>query len=428
MWFRRFIYCTIFFCNLYYGQGLLNGFGLGNFINNHRNPTPVQCLNYILPGFQNNVAISNPATWHNLKFTNLSIGYGAIKSISLVENEYSGLLSGYWIIPIGDKAAIGFSLSPYSNQNIFINDTTNANMLIFGDTLIYNRQYQRSGGITLFELGSGFSINQMIDIGFKMHLLFGSSRQNESLLLNGNSPWMTGQVIQTSRMKYSGSFIEGFLSIAPQNNTRFMTAIKFPIKDLGGLHKRYFLFYDSNDNGYHDSFEYDFPSLSEVSSYNEIRLNGIHSPMQITIGIAQNFSRTMKISLELMSYKENGIIPKEIRLPINDYIQSQKLISIGLFKFPDDLSSNLIDNFTFRSGINYNSSALKLSDNSINEIGFSWGIGYKFAAVGNRIDINYYVGFREYVQSFDSEIIHQIQFGLTLADIWFVKRRQKRNG
>ena len=129
-----------------------------------------------------------------------------------------------------------------------------------------------------------------------------------------------------------------------------------------------------------------------------------------------------------MSYKENGIIPKEIRLPINDYIQSQKLISIGLFKFPDDLSSNLIDNFTFRSGINYNSSALKLSDNSINEIGFSWGIGYKFAAVGNRIDINYYVGFREYVQSFDSEIIHQIQFGLTLADIWFVKRRQKRNG
>ena len=61
-------------------------------------------------------------------------------------------------------------------------------------------------------------------------------------------------------------------------------------------------------------------------------------------------------------------------------------------------------------------------------IGFSWGIGYKFGAVGNRIDINYYVGFREYVQSFDSEIIHQIQFGLTLADIWFVKRRQKRNG
>jgi hypothetical protein len=61
-------------------------------------------------------------------------------------------------------------------------------------------------------------------------------------------------------------------------------------------------------------------------------------------------------------------------------------------------------------------------------MGYSLGIGFKFGAVGNQIDINYYAGFREYSQSYESEIIHQFQAGISLADIWFVKRRQKRNG
>ena len=43
----------------------------------------------------------------------------------------------------------------------------------------------------------------------------------------------------------------------------------------------------------------------------------------------------------------------------------------------------------------------------------------------NQIDINYYIGHREHTGIEQKELIQQIQLGVSLADIWFVKRRQK---
>ncbi|CUV08393.1 hypothetical protein MGWOODY_Mmi591 [hydrothermal vent metagenome] len=45
--------------------------------------------------------------------------------------------------------------------------------------------------------------------------------------------------------------------------------------------------------------------------------------------------------------------------------------------------------------------------------------------MGNQIDINYYLGTREYPDIADAELVQQIQLGISLADLWFVKRRQK---
>ena len=57
-------------------------------------------------------------------------------------------------------------------------------MIIFEDTLSFQRDYDRSGGITVFKMGSGISLNKKINLGANLHLLFGSSRQNESMLMN----------------------------------------------------------------------------------------------------------------------------------------------------------------------------------------------------------------------------------------------------
>ena len=428
MLFRNYLIIPILFSALNYGQGIINGFGLGHFNSVQGSISAGQCLNKILPAFQNGVALSNPATWPYLKFTHLSISYSASKNSIPVPNEYSGLSSGYWIIPIKDRAAIGFSISPYSNQNVAITDTTITKMIIFEDTLSFQRDYDRSGGITVFKMGSGISLNKKISLGANLHLLFGSSRQNESMSMNGTAPWMSGAVIQTSRLRYSGSFLQGFLSVFPLNNTSIMMAIKFPIKPLDGLYKQYFLFYDSNDNGYHDSYQSDFPYPADVESEEDVRLKGIHSPIKYMVGLDKRITPRTNVMVELLSYKEKGRIPVELHLGFNDFIHSSRSVSIGLIKFPDDLSISWIDKFTLRSGINYRNQKLKFSNISIIEMGYSIGIGFKFGAVGNQIDFNYYVGSREYSQSYDLEIIHQLQAGISLGDIWFVKRRQKRNG
>ena len=96
-----------------------------------------------------------------------------------------------------------------------------------------------------------------------------------------------------------------------------------------------------------------------------------------------------------------------------------------MIKYSNSLSLKLIDKFSFRSGLKYSNYSLNNNGSNINEIGFLVGFGFKFGAVGNQLDINYYIGNREYPNRSDEELIHQIQFGVSLADIWFVKRRQK---
>ena len=55
----------------------------------------------------------------------------------------------------------------------------------------------------------------------------------------------------------------------------------------------------------------------------------------------------------------------------------------------------------------------------------SFGVGFKFKPVGNQISLNYYFGNRKFSNIAEKEFIQQIQVGISLADIWFVKRRQK---
>ena len=61
----------------------------------------------------------------------------------------------------------------------------------------------------------------------------------------------------------------------------------------------------------------------------------------------------------------------------------------------------------------------------IEELGFSFGVGFKFKPVANQINLNYYFGNRKFSNIEEKEFIQQIQVGISLADIWFVKRRQK---
>ena len=66
MLFRNCIVFPLLIGSLNYGQGIVNGFGLGHFNSSQGSMNAGQCLNRILPAFQNGVALSNPATWPNL--------------------------------------------------------------------------------------------------------------------------------------------------------------------------------------------------------------------------------------------------------------------------------------------------------------------------------------------------------------------------
>jgi len=416
--FIPFILCL----SLSVGQGTMNGFGLGHFYNNQGITSAGNGLNSLVPGFKSNVSLSNPSTWHHLKFTHLSLSYSGdentVSDLPLL-NRYSGLSYASWIVPIKSKGSFGLTLVPYADQRITLTDTDTTSFIAFDDTLNLLNSFDRSGGIMVFKVGTSYLTRKNLSFGLSVNMLFGSSRQNESIFFDGSS------IIQTSRTRYSGVLGEVFISFVLQEKINFFASVKQTLRDLDGIYTEKHLFDDANGNGYHD-YGNDFPLPDSVSSKDEIRLPGIHKPEQFSFGIQSKLNKQMSISFELSSIKDKGTISDYLTFPLDDWINNSNDFKLSLVRFPNDISLDLIDKMSFRTGIMYKHHTLALSNAIVSEVGGSLGFGFKFKVVGNQVDINYYLGNRKYSDNtFKTEIIQQMQVGVSLGDLWFVKRRQK---
>jgi len=413
----------IFCLSLLVGQGTMNGFGLGHFYENQGTTSAGNGLNSLVPGFQSNVSLSNPSTWHHLKYTHLSLSYSGdentISDLPLL-NRYSGLSYASWIVPIKSKGSFGLALVPYADQRITLTGT-DTSFIAFDDTLNLLNSFDRSGGIMAFKVGTSYLTRKNLSVGLSLDMLFGSSRQNESIFFDGSS------IIQTSRTRYSGVLGEVFISFVLQEKINFFASVKQTLRDLDGIYTEKHLFDDANGNGYHDyGNPLDFPLPDSVSSKDEIRLPGIHKPEQFSFGIQSKLNKQTSISFELSSIKDKGTISDYLTLPLDDWIDHSNDFKLSLVRFPNDISLNLVDKISIRTGLMYKSHTLAHSKTVVSEVGGSLGFGFKFKAVGNQVDLNYYIGNRKYSDNyFKSEIIQQMQVGVSLGDLWFVKRRQK---
>ena len=187
--------------SLLFSQGTLNSFGIGNHQKwNSPSQGGIGSIG-LVPSFQNEVSLSNPATWSNLKFTHLSVSYNGLESKinkNKASNSFSNLQSAQLIIPIKQKYSLGIELHPYAYQQVILTDTLYDDILVFEDTISIKKEYEQAGGIMALDLSMSASLFKDNNVGLTIQLLFGSSRQNNSLILN-QIPYS-----QTSRLNYSG--------------------------------------------------------------------------------------------------------------------------------------------------------------------------------------------------------------------------------
>ena len=367
----------------------------------------------------------------------LSVSYNGLESKILknnANNGFSNLQSAQLIIPVKQKYAFGIELHPYSYQQIILSDTVYNDIIAFEDTVSVQKKYEQSGGIMALDLSLSSSLFSGNNIGFKMQLLFGSSRQNKSLILN-QIPYT-----QASRLNYSG--INSTLYISQKVNLiNFYLNTSFSINPLEAIYTKLYPFDDTNNNGYHDftynylSPGYDFPHPNDIPEPNESRITDIYDKSSIGAGITRKIFNRIQLSAELEKNTDRSSF--DIRLPnsFNYRIKSNDNYSFGIIWFPDDLSFRFIDNFTFRSGFLYRTYSFdeyedlsqKRIDNKndITQFGYTIGFGYKFKAVGNQIDFTYFSGSRDYPNKYNDETLREFQIGLSIADIWFIKRRQR---
>ena len=437
MFLLRYVFSLIFFISLCFSQGPFNSYGIGDLQDWNSASAGGSSSLGLVSSYRKNISLSNPTTWHNLKYTFLSLSYNGFESTlkNNSKNGYSNLQSAQLIIPIKNKYALGIELHPYSYQKTDMIDTLSNDLIAFDDTLSLQKQYVQAGGVMAFDISASASIFSNTGMAMKFQLLFGSSRQSKNLLVD-EIPYVI-----SSRLNYSGVNTIFFLKHYAFGFEFFLSS-QFAYKPLEAIQTKLYPYFDTNKNGYHDyAYDYlnpgyDFPNPNYVPEPEQSRISNIHEPLSFSFGVSNTIYQRLQVSLEYQKSKENASYSDQILNGFNKRIIENDKISFGAIWYPNKQSFKFLDNLTFRSGLFFNNfvtdelsndSAIRIkSKNIVTEFGYSIGFGYKFKAVGNQIDFAYSSSLKSFEASdFSEERLRGFQIGISIADIWFIKRRQR---
>ena len=415
----RNIFISLLLLNYIHAQSVFNAYGLGLSKSGHYTATSGAGSIGLVPTFHPGVSLDNPATWPGLKFTYISGSYNS-RSVGLDnKNDITygnGLDKIQFVIPIQDRYAIGVSLKLVNNHNSYFK-TDSSTFDFQGKNLITNKEFRSGGGLLAGSFGVSFPMNEKMGLGFSVDRLFGSSRDEHSLVLNDihyrmfNIRTYSGTVMN---LNFAGNFYN--------DNDLIVLAfarISMTGKPVSGTLYQFDLFEDRNDNYTYDPDDY--PAIVNVDT---IEVSDIYAPNSFSFGLNAGFRNDLNIFGEFQIWNDEASSANYESI-YTDQIGSKTHFGGGIVKFGNIGARAWQDKLTFRLGAFKESYGLKYSGKTINENGITMGIGFKFAVTGNQLDFSYRTGSRS-INGDYKELVKEFNIGLSLGDVWFLRRREKQ--
>ena len=415
----RNIFISLLLLNYIHAQSVFNAYGLGLSKSGHYAATSGAGSIGLVPTFHPGVSLDNPATWPGLKFTYISGSYNS-RSVGLDnKNDITygnGLDKIQFVIPIQDRYAIGVSLKLVNNHNSYFK-TDSSTFDFQGKNLITNKEFRSGGGLLAGSFGVSFPMNEKMGLGFSIDRLFGSSRDEHSLVLNDihyrmfNIRTYSGTVMN---LNFAGNFYN--------DNDLIVLAfarISMTGKPVSGTLYQFDLFEDRNDNYTYDPDDY--PATVNVDT---IEVSDIYAPNSFSFGLNAGFRNDLNIFGEFQIWSDEASSANYESI-YTDQIGSKTHFGGGIVKFGNIGARAWQDKLTFRLGAFKESYGLKYSGKTINENGITMGIGFKFAVTGNQLDFSYRTGSRSITGNY-KELVKEFNIGLSLGDVWFLRRREKQ--
>ena len=415
----RNIFISLLLLNYIHAQSVFNAYGLGLSKSGHYAATSGAGSIGLVPTFHPGVSLDNPATWPGLKFTYISGSYNS-RSVGLDnKNDITygnGLDKIQFVIPIQDRYAIGVSLKLVNNHNSYFK-TDSSTFDFQGKNLITNKEFRSGGGLLAGSFGVSFPMNEKMGLGFSVDRLFGSSRDEHSLVLNDihyrmfNIRTYSGTVMN---LNFAGNFYN--------DNDLIVLAfarISMTGKPVSGTLYQFDLFEDRNDNYTYDPDDY--PATVNVDT---IEVSDIYAPNSFSFGLNAGFRNDLNIFGEFQIWNDEASSANYESI-YTDQIGSKTHFGGGIVKFGNIGARAWQDKLTFRLGAFKESYGLKYSGKTINENGITMGIGFKFAVTGNQLDFSYRTGSRS-INGDYKELVKEFNIGLSLGDVWFLRRREKQ--
>ena len=418
--FNKIIILAVFLCSTLFSQSLLNGYGIGKKIDIYDAASLGISSTGLLPSFTKDVSLQNPSTWKNLNFTYFTGTYQVEQKIVLndIINGNSNLGYAQFIIPIKNKYAFGLGIHPYFNQYLILDGSDENDYIAFGDTLTINHSYSSFGGITAFNISFAGNVLNNLNAGVTFDFLYGSARQ-QTIFSIADLDYYSQQ-----RHVYSGSLAKFYINSDILSKWNVPLNLYFgwglPLNAISVKFYYYKPFEDSNDSGEQDNS--DFPKLSDSTDPLVLNTENVSAPYEYQFGFDYAIQKGISLLGEYSRWEDKEKIGANYSA-LNDQIKSIDHFNIGIIKFTPRIPKNFLDRMNFKAGAYSNNIKLLNSEKNIKEYGVSMGLSFNFGVTKNQIDFAYSIGKREGLFEIGDENIQKFSIGITVGDIWFVKRR-----
>ena len=413
----------IFFLGLLTAQTPYNAVSLGSFFDGAAGAGTGLASSGLVTDGNLFYSPNNPTTWPASKFTRLSIYYSGGELTypkTGMKNGFGGSTQTVMSVPIAEKFAWGLGIKPLTRKNFILSDdstttfydTTSFNNDTLGniiyeiDTLEVPKTVSGKGGLNSLFTAFAWKLNQTNTVSFQLDFLYG-------IVDEKTEAEFFGLIVYERLFQFKGTlFTLNWTSIQllQKFDLSFFMSYQFPIGNQKITETRYHPSWNSAIKG----------TQEEVIVHNQFSY-----PSTLSTGFTYKINPNILFYGEsvIRIFKQNDVL--NLMSSIDADVKNEYRISGGLVLTGERKSRNLFKKLNYRIGTFYRQYYIFRPDSPLIEKGLSAGFGIPFGAADNQIDVEYRHSIKDGFLSTESEINQILSVGITLGDLWLMKKKRR---
>ena len=362
------------------------------------------------------VGLSNPGLWSQsyytqgasgLDFKNLRLKNSTTEARStLFEKGYLQLL-----FPIkSNELGLSVGLYPVTRSNLrIINEDTFDS---FGDTVVYQSEFQQFGGINKFELGFGWKITENISIGYAPSVAFFTMENSEAFNFSSSLYAQQTQKLNISGAAFSHRFgVSGTFRSLLRSQDKLSLGATFTAPFSMTLRQNFFT---------EKSLEVGSKTV-ELSNLLPAKRGELSMPLELAGGVGyaphSRFNISAEVHYQQWSTYSNTLFDNN-GAGMTDRLRFGTGVQLHPYK---RVQSGFFSSFKYSAGLSYDTGHLTIQDQEIRTLWLHSGLGI-LSRSSSSLDVSLRYGFRGTTESsLIEENIWAIGLSVNLAEIMFLR-------
>jgi hypothetical protein len=319
-------------------------------------------------------------------------------------------------VPMG-KFGMGFGLIPHSSVGYKLESLDDDDLIKY--------KYSGKGGLNKVLLGLAYQFSESLALGMNFDYNFGNIQNNGvEFLYDDNSEPLDYHSREANRSDLSGFSYNLGITFKPMLTDVIQLHSAFtysPDYNLNSDNSRTFSSIVINSNS---GEEYPINEINVDLESLGLKETNLSMPSKTSIGFGIGKIKKWFIGTEY-TFVNTSVFKSDLINIDNSSYEDGSTISFGGYFIPEFSSfNNLLKRIVYRSGIYFEKTGLIINDQSISEVGMTFGVGIPVGNMFSNLNLALEVGKRG---TTDANLVEEkfanLKMSLSLNDRWFVKRK-----